>query len=338
MVIKKPWALALVASCAIFLAPVGQVLADEVVLENGDRLTGTVMRVEGGKLILKSEYAGEISIPVEKVKTLAMDGPAEVHLSSGEVIKGKIKITEGGRVAVEPTPEREATSFDWKKVASVNPPPQKWKGNINVGASTQSGNTDRKSAAVGAEATRRTDQDRFSLRFLFNYAEDETDVTSRNTFGAAKYDYFFTPKFYGYLAIDLLNDKFKDYRLKTAVGPGVGYQIWDDPVKSLGVEAGLSYIWEDHYVGEDVDYPAARLGADFRWNIFKFLTFTDRLVVYPNLRNGGDYLLRNEAALISPLGSGWALRLANIWDRDSDPPPGFDKDDFTTILGLQYAF
>ncbi len=53
MVIKKPWALALVASCAIFLAPVGQVLADEVVLDNGDRLTGTVVRVEGGRTITR---------------------------------------------------------------------------------------------------------------------------------------------------------------------------------------------------------------------------------------------------------------------------------------------
>jgi hypothetical protein len=68
------------------------------------------------------------------------------------------------------------------------------------------------------------------------------------------------------------------------------------------------------------------------------LTLTDHLVVYPSLRNGGEYLMRNEAALISPLGSGWALRLANIWDRDSDPPPGFEKDDFTTILALQYTF
>ncbi len=140
------------------------------------------------------------------------------------------------------------------------------------------------------------------------------------------------------MAIDLLNDKFKDYRLRAAAGPGVGYQILDRPTLSLMVEAGLSYIWEDRYEGEDKDYPAARVGADFRWQIFKFLTFTDHFVVYPNLKHGGDYISRNEAALISPLGSGWALRLANVWDRDNNPPPGVIKDDFLTSLGLQYSF
>jgi hypothetical protein len=42
--------------------------------------------------------------------------------------------------------------------------------------------------------------------------------------------------------------------------------------------------------------------------------------------------------LISPLGSGWALRLANNWQRSCDPEPGLVKDDFTTILSLQYSF
>lgn len=338
MVRRKVCGLAVLALWVFFLGVAPQALSDELVLDNGDRLTGTVVRVEGGKLILKSEYAGEVAIPVEKVKTLSMEGPAEVHLSTGEVIKGKIRVTEAGRLAVEPSPEREAMTMDWKKVASINPPPQKWKGNVALGGSLQSGNTDRTSASAMAEASRRTDQDRFGVRLLFNYAEEDGDLTARNTFGAAKYDYFFTKRFFGYLAIDLLNDEFKDYRLRAAAGPGVGYQIWDDPVKSLLVEAGLSYIWEDHYDGKDEDYPAARLAGDFRWQIFKFLTFTDRLVVYPNLESGGEYILRNEASLISPLGSGWALRLSNIWDRDSDPAADTKKDDFTTIVALQYSF
>ena len=331
------WSLAL----AILLVSTGQLLADEILLENGDRLTGTVVKVEGGKLTLKTEYAGEIQIPVEKIKKLVTENPAEVHLSSGEVIKGKLKTVEEGTLAVETSPDRETTTINWKKVAAINPPPKippQWKGNVNIGASSQTGNTDRKSASVGAEAARKTDDDRFSLRFLYNYAEDKGDLSARNTYGALKYDYFFTQKFYGYLGVELLNDKFQDLNLRATAGPGVGYQVWDDSVKSLQFEAGVSYVWEDHIDTKDKNWAAARLGADFRYQIFKFLSFTDRLLVYPNLEHGGEYTLRNEAALISPLGSGWALRLANIWERNSDPAPGIKIDDFTWILGLQYSF
>jgi len=47
---------------------------------------------------------------------------------------------------------------------------------------------------------------------------------------------------------------------------------------------------------------SARLGFDFRYNIFKWLNFTDRFVFYPTIGEGGLYFLRNEAALNIPLG------------------------------------
>jgi len=323
---------------ALLLISAGQLLADEIILKNGDRLTGTVLKLEGGKLTLKTDYAGEVQISVEKIKNLATENPVEVHLGTGEVMKGKLKTSEEGKIEVEPSPERTAATIELNKVAAINPPPVKWHGSLNIGASLQSGNTDRKSASIGAEAVRKTEDDRFSLRFLFNYAEDDGDLSARNTYGALKYDYFFTRKFFAYLGVELLNDTFQDLYLRTTAGPGVGYQIWDDPVKSLLFEAGISYVWEDHKEGQDKNWAAARLGMDFRYQILSFLTFTDRLLVYPNLEYGGEYTLRNEAALISPLGSGWALRLADIWERNSDPPSNIKKDDNTLILGLQYAF
>lgn len=328
----------LIVSLAVFFFSAGPLLADEILLQNGDRLTGTLVKAEGGKVTLKTDYAGEIQIPVEKIKKLSTDEPNEVHLRDGEVLKGKLKTVEKSKLAVEPSPDREAAIIEWKKVASINPSPKKWKGNIHIGVNSQSGNSDTLAASVGAEAVRKTEQDRFSLRFLYNYAKDSGEVKTRNTYGALKYDYFLTKRLYSYLALELLNDKFQDLHLRTTVGPGVGYQIWDDPVKSLHVEAGTSYVWTDYYEAQDIDYPAARLGGDFRFQPFKFLAFSDRILVYPSLKYGGEYTLRNEAALTSPLGSGWALRLANIWERNSDPPQGKDKDDFTTSLGLQYSF
>jgi putative salt-induced outer membrane protein YdiY len=323
---------------ALLLICSGQLLADEILLENGDRLTGTVLNLEGGKLTLKTDYAGEIQIPVEKIKKLTTENPVEVHLGTGEVIKGKVKTVEEGKLEVEPSPDRTAATIELNKVASINPPPVKWHGSLNLGGSSQTGNTTRDSASVAAAAMRRTEDDRFSLEFLYNYASDNGTTSARNTYGGLKYDYFFTKKFYGYLATDFLNDSFQDLQLRTTVGPGVGYEIWDDPIKALGLEGGFAYVWEQHTSNPNQDYATARLAANFRYQIFKFLAFTDYLQVYPNLNYGGHYTSRNEAALISPLGSGWALRLSNIWQRNSDPAPGLVDDDLTTILSLQYSF
>ena len=307
-------------------------------MDNGDKLTGTVVKVEAGKLTLKTDYAGPVEIQVEKIKSIVTDRPAEVKMESGEVLKGTLKTVGEGKLAVEPGLGREMATVDWNKVVAVNPPPRKLTGNITVGGTSQSGNTDRASASVGAEAAIRSDNDRFSLRFLFNYAQDKGDETTNNTYLSLKYDYFFTKKFYGLLALELLKDKFVDLNLRTIVGPGVGYQIWDDPAKFLLFEGGVTYFSEDHINSPHKDWAAARLAGNFRYGFLKIITFADLLEFYPNLSHGGEYTLRNEASLISPLGAAWSLKLSNIWRRDSDPAPNIEKDDLTWILGLQYSF
>ena len=316
-------------------------MADEVVLVNGDKLTGTVVKVEGGKLILKTEYAGVIEIQADKVKKIKTDNPAEIHLVGGEVLKGKIASTEDGKLAVESSPERAASTVEWNKVAAINPPskpPAKLTGNISLGGAYQTGNTDRNSFSADGNASIRGERDRFGLRFLFNYAEENGDVTTRNVYGGLKYDYFFTKKFYGYLGLEMLSDHFRDLNLRTTVGPGVGYQLWEDDIKFLFLEGGLVYLNENYRSAQDRDGISARLAANFRYAFSKYLTFTDFLQVYPSLNYGGEFTLRNEAAILSPLGAGWAMKLSNIWDYNSDPPYGVSKNDLLWILGLQYSF
>ena len=325
----------------IFIMPEGRVFADEIVLENGNILTGTVVKVEGGKLTLKTDFSQPVEIQMDKIKKITTDNPVEVHLTTGEIIKGKLKTAEDGRMVIEPSPERGATRIEAKEIASVNPPPKppvKLTGSITLGGNHQSGNTDRAGASVAADASLKTDLNRFSLRFLYNYAKESGQETTNNTYGLLKYDYFFTKKFYGYLASEFLKDRFKDLNLRTIVGPGVGYQVWDDPGKFLSLEGGVAYESDDYITAKDQSTVTARLAADFRYKLFEFVIFGDRLEVFPNLNYGGEYKLRNEASIQSPLGAGWALKLSNIIEQNSDPSPGFKKTDTTWILGLQYSF
>jgi len=43
---------------------------DVIVFTNGDHLTGTIERGEGDSIVFKSETAGEITVPLSKVKEL----------------------------------------------------------------------------------------------------------------------------------------------------------------------------------------------------------------------------------------------------------------------------
>ena len=74
----------------IFLLVVwSTVSADEVIFENGERLIGTFERVEGDKLIFKSEIAGEISVDISKIKDIYSEKPLEIVLDDGTLLTGK---------------------------------------------------------------------------------------------------------------------------------------------------------------------------------------------------------------------------------------------------------
>jgi len=335
--LKRTWAIFYLISF-IFA---GEVFADKIVLENGDTLTGTIEKVVDGKLTLKTDYSGPIEIQVAKIKEIFTDNPVEVRLLSGEVLKGKIKTVEDNKLVVEESPERSPATIEVKSIASINlpPPPRaKWSGSIAAGGNLQTGNTDRAGATVAILLSRKTEKDRISFQYLFNYAEENNKVVTRNHYGEARYDYFFTPKFYGYFDWNGYNDKFSNTKFKTFVGPGVGYQFWNDPIKSLSFDAGVTYFNWAKEVGADTDGVSARLGLDFRYQIFKWLAFNDRFQFYPTIGEGGLYFLRNEAALTAPLGAGFSLRLANIIDYNSEPEPGFKKTDVQWIGAIQYSF
>ncbi len=321
-------------ACVLALAAA----ADEVVLRNGDKLTGKVLRLTGGKLVLKVDYSKKpIEIDKSKVKSIRTDEPVELHLADGQVIKAKLRTDGQGRLVAEPGAGRGAVTVDWAKVTALNPPKSLWHGSVTVGGADQGGNTDRASFSAAAEAARRSERDRFSLRFLFNYAEEGGQITARNTFGAGKYDYFFAKKLYGYLSVEMLSDEFRDLELRTVTGAGLGWQAADRPDLSLGLEAGAAHINEDFEVGEDDGRAAGRAAAVLEWKPFGKVTLSDRFTILPSLEDD-QYQLRNEAALSTPLGAGWSLKLSNVFEHDSQPPAGVRKTDRIWMLGLQYTF
>jgi len=316
----------------------GYSLADEVILMNGDRLSGKIVEISDGVLTLETVYSEPIKVKFEAVQQMSSSEPLELHLIDGEVLKGKITIKGDRQISVEEGTGREAVTVDLDNIEALNPPHATWKGNITVGGNRQDGNTDTMNISAGLLAVRRTENDRFLINFLYNRSEEDGRRTAENAYSQLKYDYFVRTKWYLYLNVDMLSDDFQDINSRTSVGPGIGYQVWEEENKALGLEAGVSYTTEDRDTGEDTDWWSARFAVNYRHRLFDRVSFIDQFVIYPSLDDTGEYTLRNEAGLVTEIAADFSLRLSNIWKRDSNPENDFDKDDLTWILGLQYSF
>jgi len=80
--------------CVILLAS-SIVFADQVVLKNGDRLTGTIVKSDGKNLVLKSEFAGEVTIQWDAVQGLTSAGDLHLDLKNGQKIVGQVSTIDG---------------------------------------------------------------------------------------------------------------------------------------------------------------------------------------------------------------------------------------------------
>lgn len=312
--------------------------ADEVILQNGDRLTGMIVKMEKGVLTLKTEYSPPIDVQSSVIRLIRTNAPVEVSLLNGRIIKGKICSEKEKIFIVVPTNQQDETIINLEEIVAINPPAVKWEGGITLGGNMQQGNTETTGLSATIEGTRRGERDRINFRYIFNYGEEKNQVTTRNHFGALKYDYFFIKKMYGYLGTEVLNDTFRDIKLRISLGPGIGYQIWEDAKKKLGMEIGPSYLFENHESTENKNFCEARIAANFRYDFNKYLVFTEKFEFYSKIENYEQYRLRNEAAISAPLGAGWAMRFSHILDYVSKPADEKKKTDTNAILGLQYVF
>src|ERR1700733_3875719 len=73
--IPQRFALSVLAFTILLFTAASALRADTVVLKNGDRLTGTAVKLEGGKLTFKTAYADAIAIAWDQVANLKVDKP-----------------------------------------------------------------------------------------------------------------------------------------------------------------------------------------------------------------------------------------------------------------------
>ena len=300
-------------------------------LVNGDRLSGQLQQMVGGKLLLETAYAGVVEIDGAAIETLESTVSVVVEFGEGERVEGPLSLS-GGQIQVA------GRELSWSEVTAFNPPTPpavRWQLDLSLGANLQRGNSESTALHLAATGYRETDRGKLSGRLAFSET-DEGDVTTvSNTFLGLQYDFQLRGKSFLYVKGDFLEDEFKDLNLRSVLGLGIGYPLRDDDRLKIQVQGGLAYLDEDFIINPDQDELTVEAGYDLAWTL-GWGTFTERLLVRPSFEDD-SYQFRLENTLTTTLAGDWALKLAAILDYDSEPPAGVEEDDLLFIAALQYS-
>ena len=316
-------------------------IADEVILKNGDRITGTLVELAGGKLSIKTEYAGTVEIDWAQVDTFSTDAPVYVKVGDN-LVRATVVAADDGTASLSSEDLLDAEPIELSRLSEMSyekKPAVRVTGRANLGASSSSGNTNTENLVANAELVARSAHNRFVTGGRINKAKTEGTQTESNWLVYLKYDHFITAKWYATGNMDAENDKFKDINLRTTIGVGSGYQFFETDITELAIELGVNYVNTDFITGVDSDYPAARWGLDYSHKLFGTDNqFFHRDELFVALDDSDNLFLRTATGFRLPIVAGLNSTIQYNFDYDDNPAPGRVKEDKMWLVTLGYRW
>ena len=351
--------LSLCLVCSMFLITCPVIFADQIILKNGDRLTGKIVKKDGDKIVIKTVAAGIVTILWSAVDKIIADNPVNIELSDGQKLKGKVATKEEENIEVETQDagkveikkesikivrsDEEQANFDAEQDRLLNPSfGDLWTGSADVGFSLTSGNSDTKALTIGARAARETTGDKIRVYANAIRASNSTGGPSVTTAEAVwfggRYDVNLSDKTFVFGTADFEYDKPQQLDFRTVFGGGFGYRLIRSEKTNLDIFGGAAFNREYFSNGTRRNSAEALIGEELKYKLTKTSHLEQRFVIYPNLTDMGRYRSIFDASIVTQLNKwlGWQVTIGNRFN--SAPVLGAEKNDFLFTTGLRASF
>ena len=346
--------------------------ADQVVLKNGDRITGTIVKTDVKAddktktvLVIKTDFAGDIPVLWDSVASVVSGEPLHLQLKDGQTIVGPVT-TSNDKLDVATATTGEVAAPKDAIVAVRNDAEQKtyddtvyrlqhprltdfWSGLFDTGLSVTRGNSSTLNFTLAGKAVRQTDRDKISVYTTAVYASDNTTPPSRTTAhaiqGGIRGDLNVSDKFFVFGFTDNLYDEFQHLDLRNVIGGGGGYHLIKNENTTFDVFAGGDF--EQEYFSPNPPVAPTSVtrktgevlfGEEYDTKLNGRTTITENATFYPNVSNTGQYRFQFNATSATKLKSflSWQITFSDIYI--SNPLPGLKGNDLLLSTGLRLTF
>jgi len=347
----------LIATLALSLATAHAGWADQVVLKNGDRVTGSIVKKDGQALTVKTGSFGVVTVPWDQVVSLQSDAPLNVVLPDGKTVQATVQAS-GGKVELKEARQSLAlgeivTIRDAAEQSAyerlLNPGfGQLWAGTATLGYAGTQGNAQTRTFTLAVNAARATNSDKTFIYFNAVKASALINKVSANTAQAVRGGWGYNRSLTSRLFVNTFNDyeydRFQNLDLRFVLGGGLGYAVWKDERGRLDFMAGAAYNREKFSPPK----PAAELtrnaaeaywGEGLAYKLSEGTTVTQSFRMFNNLSDTGKYRVNFDLGANTRLLK-WLSWNLGFSDRYlSNPVPGNKKNDilYTTGIGITFS-
>ena len=302
-----------------------QAAADIAVLNNGETLSGTLVRAVAGTLVFRTQLSGQMMTPLDTVKSLATEKNQVISRKDQPAVYGRFVVVEG-RTMVAPLSGEAPFPVDLAEVREIMPIPAAAESGappaVSVGAGVRAaaGDRDRLEPELRAGAVGGGDGLDWGVGLRAAPGDDgEIPGFAEGGFfleGAG--DRWAAP----YARLDFGRDADRALDFGGRLTLGLFHQFVPPADTAFAGYLGVAVArerWED---GGAVEYdtdPGLHLGLRHYARFKNSTTLTSTLSLYPSLDDVDDITARGESTLRIPLSGRLHLRLDFRLDWMNDP-------------------
>lgn len=320
------------------------VQADQLLLVNGDRLTGKLQRFEAGQVTFKLDLGGSVVVKQDDLRTFWTSAPVRLRLKGDRLVTRRVEPGTDGLFVLAGDDEHPAEPVAVSELLEHNPKRPAWDGEILAGLNASSGNAEDRDAQVKVSARRTAGRDRFTLNGAY-YLSRQRDgsngdqVTTKDQWQMdGKYDYFFSPQWSWFIKSRLQGDRLTELNVRSLSTTGTSYQLPHNNDFNFSANWGLTYRFEDHAYERSTDEIASQLAYGLDKRISRRFLFLHDLEWFPSLEQPGDFLLNTSASMRMYVTRATFASLGVKMEYDSTPAAQSEAIDVKYLFGLGYSF
>lgn len=330
-----------------------QAFADQVSLKNGDRLSGTIVKSDGGGLVLHTDAAGDVTFKWAAIQGIESSQQLHIELQDGKSVVGSVTTTDDKLEIATKTGTVEASTAGVKMLRNAAEQAayektlhpgllEDWKAGLNVGFALTGGNSETTNLSLAFTGVRQTLTDKLGLYatsvYATNNAAGAVPSTTANTVGGGlRYDHNLNQKVFAFVSTDFYSDALQTLNLRTVLGGGAGYHAIKKDNTTLDLLAGVNYTHES-YVSLSRSLAALTIGEELMHKLTKSTVVNERLYFFPDLNSAGNYRGTFDFGTVTKMNKwlGWQNSFSDVYV--TNPPAGKKQNDLIFTTGLNVAF
>jgi hypothetical protein len=223
----------------------GCLLADQLIMKNGDVITGDIASIDDSKVTIKPAYADEFAVNLADVAAVEADQVFDVVLEDGREVEAQFAGADGEQQALIVEEQPMMVAIEQIKMAEEPPPYYERTSRVDLNMTLRDGNTDSANNLLYAETRMRFGVNRHLGDLTIAREETDGDRTKEQDLLRYEYHRLLDGPWYVGATASYESDPIKDLDHRYKLGGLVGRDIFDDDVQFLTVSLGPGWSEEE---------------------------------------------------------------------------------------------